>query len=412
MKKKEYTEQTEMKNNKNCDFDNCKNCNEIENNDSAIEDKEDDTDDNNELMGYDIAVFYNTYNIETLIRWIEEGKLIVPDFQRSYIWKLDQASAFIDSLLRGLPVPSMFFYDDRENKRMLVVDGQQRLLSLYKYIHDGKFNNKEFELIGNNVHNKWVKKSYNKLPVDYQRQLIDALLNITVMRQIGPDDGSTSMYLVFQRINTGGKSLTPQEVRMAVNYGDFAKYIDKISDDSVFNNWPFLTTGEDKKNGNNSKIQEFVLKVFAYYFKYVDNQENFSGNSLRSFLDSFFATQKNFDNPVKHLEGIKYHAKDEFEKVFLIIKKVVKSIDEKSFVTYDNKPVVSYAEAVLIGVIYYYNNCKKSIDINLIKKCVLKGKNKGGKTFKELFQPRRTSVALAKKRVEWAINYFEENLGA
>lgn len=375
--------------------------------DVLLDDVEDE-EENNELMGYDIAIFYNTYNLQTLIKWIEEKKLIVPSFQRSYIWKKEQASAFIDSLLRGLPVPSIFFYDDRDNKRMLVVDGQQRLLSLYKYISNKKFNGKEFELKGNSVHEKWRGKTYDNLSDEYKNQLIDTLLNITVMRQLGPDDGSTSMYLVFQRINTGGKSLTPQEVRMAVSYGELAKYIDEISNDVVFKKWSFLTTNEDKKNGNNSRIQEFLLKIFAYYFRYVDN--NFVGSSLRSFLDQFFADEINFDKPLKRNKVI-YHSKKEFELIFNIVKECVNSLEEKNFVTYDEKPVQSFAEAVLIGVVAHYINKKEKIRFDLIKKSIPKWKNED-KDFKRIFQPRRTSVMLVKDKVEMAVKYFEKALSA
>ena len=88
--------------------------------------------DSNKLTAYDIAVFYNTYNLSTILKWWG-GKLVVPDYQRSYVWNLKQASEFVDSMLRGLPIPSIFFYDDTENSRFLVVDGQQRLKSLYYF---------------------------------------------------------------------------------------------------------------------------------------------------------------------------------------------------------------------------------------------------------------------------------------
>lgn len=64
--------------------------------------------DNNKLMAYDIAVFYNTYNLSTLMKWWGK-KLVIPDFQRTYVWSIKKASEFVDSMLRGLPVPSMFF---------------------------------------------------------------------------------------------------------------------------------------------------------------------------------------------------------------------------------------------------------------------------------------------------------------
>ena len=79
--------------------------------DGSENDEEDDADEvinNNKLTAYDIAVFYNTYNLSTLLKWWGK-KLIVPEFQRSYVWSKNKASEFVDSVLRGLPVPSLFF---------------------------------------------------------------------------------------------------------------------------------------------------------------------------------------------------------------------------------------------------------------------------------------------------------------
>ena len=365
----------------------------------------------NNLLGYDISVFYNTYNLSVLMKWIEKGKLIVPEFQRSYTWDKKQASSFIDSLLRGFPIPSLFIYEDRDTDKYLIVDGQQRLLSLHKYI-TGKFNKEEkpFKLIGESIHKKWVDKAFNELGDDKDK-LEDTLLNITTIRQVKTDGDRTSIYIIFQRLNTGGTPLKAQEVRMAISYGELAKYIDEISNRTVFSKWSFLTTEKEKNSNNNYRIQEFLLKIFAFYFEYVNG--TLSGGSMRGFLDIFFDKEKNFDNPIKKDGSLKYYSKSEFEKIYYIIENVVDELDEADLSPFGEKPMLSFAVAVLIGIVYYYINVNPSERINysIIKKSIPKWKTKIGiQKFEELFQPRRTSLGSVKEQIEASIEFFKEVL--
>ena len=265
---------------------------------------------NNELTAYDIAVFYNTYNLSALMKWWGK-KLIVPDFQRSYIWNQKQASEFVDSILRGLPVPSMFFYDDTENNQLLVIDGQQRLTSLYKYIEEKKFNDRPFKLIGD-IHSGWINKDYDNLKDNDRERLNDTLLNITVMRQLRPNDGQSSMYLAFQRINTGGRSLNSQEIRMAVSYGPLSRMVSKLATESVFNQWLFLRTEADRKNNNYSRIQELIVRFWVLLFS---DERPLSG-TIRSSLDSFFSNNKDFNMPARRKIDNKYYSEEELLTAF------------------------------------------------------------------------------------------------
>lgn len=373
---------------------------------NEFENEEDDADekiDDNRLTAYDIAVFYNTYNLSTLMKWWG-GKLIVPDFQRAYVWSLQQASEFVDSILRGLPVPSIFFYDDRDNSRYLVVDGQQRLNSLYAYIRDQKYAGKKFRLKGN-IHPNWVGKSYEELEDEDKDRLEETLMNITLMRQLMPDEGQSAMYLAFQRINTGGRSLKAQEIRMAVSYGPLAKYIDELSRDQRFDKWDFLRTKSQRMNDDYSPIQEFLVKFFAYYFSYPDK---FSGKSTRSFLDDFFAQQKEFDKPKREKQGVTYFSKQEFEKAFEAAFDIMISLDIKILAPYE-KPTQTFLEAIWVGLTYRKLQVRKDVDIAKLESHIKEWKEKIGKDkFSELFQARRTSsLKSAKERIEEGIRYFE-----
>ncbi|NCA75644.1 MAG: DUF262 domain-containing protein [Alphaproteobacteria bacterium] len=88
-------------------------------------------------------VSYNIANtIEVLKFKIDNGEInLQPEFQRDFVWDINRASLFIDSLLIGLPIPSIFLGKSKEDETYMVIDGQQRLKSAY-YFLQGKFNTK------------------------------------------------------------------------------------------------------------------------------------------------------------------------------------------------------------------------------------------------------------------------------
>ena len=358
--------------------------------------------DNNKLMAYDIAVFYNTYNLSTLMKWWGK-KLIVPDFQRANVWNIKKASEFVDSILRGLPVPSMFIYDDMEKNRYLVVDGQQRLNSLYSYIKRGMYGDSVFRLVGN-IHPNWTGRTFEELDQEDKDRLEDTLLNITVMRQIAPDDGQSSMYLAFQRINTGGIALTAQEIRMAVSYGELARYINQLSADEKLRKWDFLRSKNNRTFGNYSQIQELLLKFWAYYFNY---PKQYTGSSTREFLDIFFDQQKDFDKPKKKRNSVIYHSKEEFIEVFdAAFDEVIQlSVEDLSPYT---RPAQTFLEAIWVGLTYRKLVLGKSINSENLSSYIKNWKYSiGEEKFSELFQARRTSsIKSAYERINAGIEYF------
>jgi uncharacterized protein with ParB-like and HNH nuclease domain len=83
---------------------------------------------------YDITATPNDFNVMTLHSFVESGAVRIPGFQRNFVWDLGRASKLIESLILGLPVPQLFLYEQARN-RFLVIDGQQRLMSIYYFIN-------------------------------------------------------------------------------------------------------------------------------------------------------------------------------------------------------------------------------------------------------------------------------------
>jgi uncharacterized protein with ParB-like and HNH nuclease domain len=90
-------------------------------------------------VSYDVTSYGSDPDVEGLVRRIKRGDILIPPFQRDYVWRQPEASRFIESLLLGLPVPGIFFATDPETNKLLVIDGQQRLKSLL-FFYDGYFN--------------------------------------------------------------------------------------------------------------------------------------------------------------------------------------------------------------------------------------------------------------------------------
>src|SRR4030066_1522584 len=82
------------------------------------------------ITEYDLTAVPNDFNVTTLVNLIDSGIVKIPTFQRHYVWDLPRASKLIESLIIGLPVPQIFFYEEKKNE-YLVIDGQQRLMTIY-----------------------------------------------------------------------------------------------------------------------------------------------------------------------------------------------------------------------------------------------------------------------------------------
>lgn len=112
-----------------------------------------------EIKEYDITASPNDFNILTLHSFMESGAVKIPGFQRNFVWDLKRASKLIESVIIGLPVPQIFLYEEGRN-RFLVIDGQQRLMSLYYYMK-GRFPRKD-----RRVELREIFDEHSKIPAD------------------------------------------------------------------------------------------------------------------------------------------------------------------------------------------------------------------------------------------------------
>lgn len=234
---------------------------------------------------YDISSYGADYDVEGLVKRLKRGDIFIPPFQRDYVWNQAEASRLIESLLLGLPVPGVFLAKENNSNKLSVIDGQQRLKSLF-FFYDGFFNPKEgdtrkrvFKL--KNVQNKFEGKTYDELEEEDRINLDDSIIHATIIKQEIPNDDNTSIYHVFERLNTGGRKLTPQEIRTAIYIGKLNDLIDELND---YPAWRELYG----KKSNRLKDQEMILRFLAMYSEF----DSYS-KPLKEFLNKFNSKHRN-----------------------------------------------------------------------------------------------------------------------
>ncbi|HEX4084186.1 MAG TPA: DUF262 domain-containing protein [Chthoniobacteraceae bacterium] len=213
---------------------------------------------------YAIGSFGSDPEVEVLVKRLEAEEILIPPFQRNYIWTLKEASRFIESLLLGLPVPGIFMARERQTNKMLVIDGQQRLKSL-QFFYGGYFNPKPearnrrvFKL--QFVQSRFENRTYKELDENDRRLLDSSVIHATIIKQEEPKNDDTSIYHVFERLNSGGRKLAAQEIRTAVCHGAL---MGLLSDLNVVASWREIYGKESPR----LKDRELILRFLALNFE-------------------------------------------------------------------------------------------------------------------------------------------------
>ncbi len=232
---------------------------------------------------YRIAAYPADFTLEVLHSKYKKDTIRIPSFQRHYVWTLSQASSLVESFLLGLPVPELFLYRDEGSGVLVVIDGQQRLLSMSGFF-DGMYpspdNPRPFRMLGTRP--PWEGKLFKELKESDQQNLLNSTLRSIIIEQLSPDD-NTSIYHIYKRLNTGGTSLTPQEVRKCVYQGALHDLLEALNAEPP---WRAIY-GRAKPNPRMRDI-ELVLRFLTLQLDLASYQK-----PMNDSLSSFMARHRN-----------------------------------------------------------------------------------------------------------------------
>lgn len=276
------------------------------------------------IAEYDITTSPNDFNIKTIYDFMESGAIKIPAFQRNYVWDIKRASKLIESIIMGLPIPQVFLYEESRNS-FLVIDGQQRLMSIYYFmkqrfprtdkrnklrqifeengkIPDQTLNDDELFTKFNlrlpekppDQLNKLNKKTYSTLD-DYKFAFDLRTIRNIIIKQNFPENDDSCIYEIFNRLNSGGVNLKPQEIRTSLYHSDFYTMLARLNS---LPTWRSIL-GVDEPDLHMKDI-EVLLRGFAILLE----QESYRSPMVK-FLNDFSRKCKKFEqNKIEYLEEL------------------------------------------------------------------------------------------------------------
>jgi hypothetical protein len=185
-----------------------------------------------------------------IIRRLREDAIdLYPDFQRTAnLWNPQKQSLLIESILIRIPLPA-FYFDGKDNKKWQVIDGLQRLCAIKNFVVE-----QTLKLTGLEYLIRFEGFSYNELPTSFRMQIEETNIMAYIMNSGTP----AVRYNLFKRINTGGVTLNPQEIRNALNQGIPADFIAELASMDCFQQNAHITPIR-------MQDREFITRFITFY---------------------------------------------------------------------------------------------------------------------------------------------------
>lgn len=197
-----------------------------------------------------IEFYLTEYSVELLAGKMSKGEFVVPTYQRAYTWEEDRKSRFIESLLLGLPIPFLFFWEMPDGK-LEIVDGSQRLRAIAEFVL-GDFRLGELDSL-----TALSGFKFSDLPESRQRKINNRSIRGIVLNEHADEQARFDM---FERINTGSKIANKAEVRRGALAGPFMDLIVELAVTPKFE----ALAPVSKKELDEREREELIARFFAY----------------------------------------------------------------------------------------------------------------------------------------------------
>lgn len=272
-----------------------------------------------QIMEYSRTVKFTVteYSFEFIVQKLDADRYYVPGYQRELIWTPAKQSKFIESIFMGLPIPFVFFWQDKDG-RMEIVDGSQRLRTIRDFMAD-KFTLRDLETIpaANGLR-------YSDFPLSRQLKFAETAIRVIILDNTTDAVTRTEM---FARINTGGTTANDAEIRRGSLPGHFMDLIIQLASEPEFVELtPISQSLVDKR-----EREELVTRFFAYLNSFDPALADGDGDipnykeEPRRFYFSFVKKMNERISAEIEQAGASPTTdamKDEFEKMLAFVKKV------------------------------------------------------------------------------------------
>jgi len=276
-----------------------------------------------------INIETKTPSLDTLIKRIQKKTVQLNTesyFQRNpNLWDETKQSRLIESILIQFPLPA-FYFDATNENNWLVVDGLQRLSSIRNFVVD-----KNLKLVNLEFLLQFNGKGWDELPSNLQTAIEETQV---VIYKILPGTPTDVKFNVFKRINTGGLTLEPQEIRHALFQGRPAEFIAELATNEMFLN----TTGK-KIDTSRMLDRDFTNRFLSFYLFGTDNYATKEyGQDLDTFMSKAMASI--YSKSEEELDTIK----SDFEKAMVLSKQIFgKEAFRKIYYDYKKLPPINKA---------------------------------------------------------------------
>ncbi|KJZ30133.1 hypothetical protein TW83_16265 [Paracoccus sp. S4493] len=197
-----------------------------------------------------IEFYLTEFSIEILAGKMAGGEYVVPAYQREFTWEPERKSRFIESIIMGLPIPFLFFWE-MENGKLEIVDGSQRLRTLAEFVL-GDFRLGELDALPTISGFRFAD-----LPEGRQRKIRNRSIRGIVLNEHADEQARFDM---FERINTSSKAANDAEVRRGALAGPFMKMVISLATNPTFEE---IAPVSDKQRKERER-EELVIRFFAY----------------------------------------------------------------------------------------------------------------------------------------------------
>ena len=233
----------------------------------------------------DVRIAQRTLNIYNLMeRLLNKEVDLSPAFQRKKnLWTVQQQSRLIESLMLKIPIPT-FYFNAAEDDKWMVIDGLQRLSAFNNYLvgnEDENGNLIKLPLTGLQYMKDFNGLTFDELPRQYVRRIKETQIVAYTVEKGTPD---AIVYNIFQRINTGGLQLNPQEIRHALYAGRATKLLEKLAESEEFRKATQYSIDTDRM-ADCEYVNRFIAFTELELAEYHGNVDEFLRKALKKVND-------------------------------------------------------------------------------------------------------------------------------